>query len=307
MDPVLELVRDNWKEWLQVALIVAVVAYVVRSLQRTAARHAAWGVVGLLAVYATLKAIRFTILADLIERMLSMGVIILVVLFREEARALLGQLGRRLRRIYELAAPERKPRVAPKVIEEVATAADRLANEGYGALIVIEMHDSLDEIVETGHPIDSAINAFLIEAIFTSRSPIHDGALVVRGNRIAAAGAVLPLYRGDHPALRRAGTRHRAALGITMQTDAAVVVVSEDSGRISVAKQGALFGISEGHTRRELVSILANDDPTPTEESNRIIQTFAQIAIWGVGAMKTIRAKTPRWGRKASSEANVKS
>ena len=162
----------------------------------------------------------------------------LLVVFQPELRRILEQLGRgRL-----LAAPPSSlgERELRDLIGEVIRAVDSLSRSKTGAIIVIERETGLKEIIETGKRIDGLVSAEFLVNLFVPATPLHDGAAIIRGDRVVAAGCFLPLSDADNMA-RDLGTRHRAALGVTEQSDAVVVVVSEETGDVSVAHEGKLM------------------------------------------------------------------
>ena len=190
-------------------------------------------------------------------------VILFVILFQPELRALLTHIGqnrlvRALIRVEEYG-----------VVAESIKAVEEMAKDRRGAIIVFERDMGLRDYVETGTKIDASVSAELLETIFTPHSPLHDGAVVVRGDAIVAAGCILPLSqtRGLSPLL---GTRHRAALGLAEETDAAVIVVSEETGAISIAHKGELkWNLDEGQLRGELAAIF-NPRPDETPEPEEV-------------------------------------
>lgn len=272
---------SHWKIWIQVALVCAGLYYILRGLAKTPGKHAVYGIGAFLALYALLRLLEFNIIVRLLENILQVGVIALVVLFREEARDLLTRIGRKVRSTF---AGFDKPKTSKiDAIEEIAAAVSRLVATGYGASIVIEMEDALNDIISTGYEINANLSAPLIEAIFTSHSPVHDGAVVVRGMKIVTASSVLPLYKGDIPDLHRRGTRHRAALGLTSLNDAAVIVVSEEDGLVRVARHGRFIAVNKDRLRHDLISILANEDEPESPDTHRFwwsLSALSQIAAW---------------------------
>jgi len=179
-----------------------------------------------------------------------------VILFQPELRHVLSEFGRtryfRFLRVNEYGT-----------IGEVVRAAEELAERRNGGLIVIERNQGLRNFVETGTRLDAKATAELMVTLFSPGSPLHDGALVVRGDQVVAAGCILPLSQNSRlsPVL---GTRHRAAVGITEETDAVSVVISEHSRAISIAYRGVLRErLDEGELRSELVSVLRIRDEEP--------------------------------------------
>lgn len=168
----------------------------------------------------------------LIQSFWAQAVIALIILFHPEIRRALAQMGEA--QFLQFTSAEEL-----KSLEEIVRAAVALANRNIGALIVIERDTSLKDFVEVGTPLDAKVSKELLMSIFHPASPIHDGAVVIKGNRIVAAGCFLPITLS--PEVSRAlGTRHRAGLGLAEETDAVVIVVSEETGMISLAMKGKL-------------------------------------------------------------------
>src|SRR5262249_23039085 len=182
------------------------------------------------------------------------GVFAFVVIFQPELRRGLERIGR-VGSFQWLMSPGQQ-RVAEHVAAEVARAAARLSTNGHGALIVLERETGLEEIAETGVMIHGDLSAHLLETIFMPRSALHDGAVIIRGDRVLAAGALLPLAETTLQS-QRFGTRHRAALGITEQTDAVVVVVSEENGQVSLVERARIVrNLNEAQLARSIRQLL---------------------------------------------------
>ena len=167
------------------------------------------------------------------------GVILLIVIFQPELRRALEQLGsNKINRFFGIDKDiETKTK---ENIYKIVIAATELSKTKTGALIVLERDIKLKDIMDTGVPIDSEISPQLLVNIFTPKTPLHDGAVVISENRIKAAACMLPLSNDKHVS-KRIGTRHRSAIGMSRESDAIVVVVSEETGKISVAKDGTLI------------------------------------------------------------------
>jgi diadenylate cyclase len=216
-------------------------------------------------VFASIVAqwFRLNALNWIVGSLKTVWVILFVILFQPELRALLTHIGqnrlvRALIRVEEYG-----------VVAESIKAVEEMAKDRRGAIIVFERDMGLRDYAETGTKIDAAVSAELLETIFTPHSPLHDGAVVIRGDAIVAAGCILPLSqtRGLSPLL---GTRHRAALGLAEETDAAVIVVSEETGAISIAHKGELkWNLDEGQLRGELAAIF-NPRPDETPEPEEV-------------------------------------
>ena len=201
-------------------------------------------VVGLVARYFDLLAVRW-----IVDSLKTVWVIAFVILFQPELRHALAQFGR-TRYFRSFLRGE-----GFGVLGEVVRAVESLAQRRHGALIVMERNVGLRNFVETGTRIDAKVTAELLVTLFSPGSPLHDGAVIVREDSIVAASCILPLSANPLTAISL-GTRHRAAIGLSEETDAAVIVVSEQTGSISVAYRGVLYQrLDEGQLRSELSRI----------------------------------------------------
>jgi len=218
--------------------ITALLIYWLFSLIRgTRAVRLVIGVSVLVLVYALAIAFDLRLLTQILQTGAVVGLFALVVIFQPELRRALERIGR-VGSFGWLLSPAESGTVA-HVSTEVARAAAELSAISQGALIVLERETGLEEVAETGVMIHGDVSADLLGTIFTPRSPLHDGAVIIRDGRIVAAGALLPLAETSIHT-QRFGTRHRAALGITEQTDAVVVVVSEENGQISLVERARI-------------------------------------------------------------------
>ena len=235
--------------------ITALLIYWLFSLIRgTRAVRLVIGVSVLFGVYAAAQALELRLLSQILQTGAVVGLFALVVIFQPELRRALERIGRVGSLAWLLAPAEQ--RTAERVATAVARAASLLSAEGHGALIVTERETGLEEIAETGVMLHADLSADLLQTIFTPHSALHDGAVVIRGDRILAAGALLPLAETTVQA-ERFGTRHRAALGITEQTDAVVVVVSEENGQISLVERARIVrNLNEAQLARAITALL---------------------------------------------------
>ncbi|HAV20871.1 MAG: diadenylate cyclase CdaA [Bacillota bacterium] len=190
----------------------------------------------------------------LLQKTITMLFVALPIVFLPELRRALEQIGRGGMFTGPLGLLEKEDILA--MISNVAKATTLLARDKIGALIVIERDTGIAELMETGTRIDAVVSTELLLNIFMPNSPLHDGAVIIRGNRIMAAGCYLPLSENQNIS-RRLGTRHRAALGLSEQSDAVSIVVSEETGVISMATSGKLMRyLDEGTLREKLVELL---------------------------------------------------
>ena len=180
------------------------------------------------------------LLGAIMDKIMNVGVIAIIVLFREEIRRSLSLLGSRsnfVMRQFEKLIPSLKTKTDDDEIDKIVEACKNMSAEKVGALIVIENETDLSDIIKTGEIFTAELNTRLIENIFFKNSPLHDGAMVISQKRIKAAGCILPVSH-DMNIPKELGLRHRAAMGISQESDAIAVVVSEETGRISVAFNG---------------------------------------------------------------------
>ncbi|HEY3072374.1 MAG TPA: diadenylate cyclase CdaA [Candidatus Limnocylindrales bacterium] len=235
--------------------ITSLLIYWLFSLIRgTRAVRLVIGVSVLFLVYAAAQALGLRLLSQILQTGAVVGVFALVVVFQPELRRALERIGR-VGSLSWLASPAAQ-RMAERVAREVARAAAVLSAEGHGALIVIERETGLEEIAETGVMIHGDLSADLLATIFMPRSALHDGAVVIRDETIVAAGALLPLAETTVHT-ERFGTRHRAALGITEQTDAVVIVVSEENRQISLVERARIVrNLNESQLTRAITALL---------------------------------------------------
>jgi diadenylate cyclase len=260
LDQLLELVRGFAIQPVAILdiAITALLIYGLLSLIRgTRAVRLVIGVTVLYAIYVAAQLLGLTLLQQILQAGAVVGLLALVVVFQPELRRALERIGR-VGSFGWLLDPGTR-REYERVSRDIAQAAARFATDRIGALIVIERETGIQDSAETGVIVDAKLTPEMLETLFAPRSPLHDGAVIVRHDRIMAAAAVLPLsetstYR------ERFGTRHRAALGITEQTDAVAVVVSEETGGISLVERGRIVRhLDEEHLRRLLVELLEHN------------------------------------------------
>ena len=212
--------------------------------------------------------LHLTMISWLLRNALSVGVFAVVVIFQPELRRLLEQLGKG--NLSRMLIPDTDPNVVESMIVATVSACADMSRTKTGALIVFERKERLGEIIATGTRVDAAPSAELIKNIFFKNSPLHDGAMIVRAGRVCAAGCVLPLS-GNQGLSRDLGTRHRAAVGMSETADSVLVVVSEETGAISVAIGGMLKRhLSPEILQKMLESELLGDELRNRNEKSRI-------------------------------------
>jgi diadenylate cyclase len=223
---------------LDIAIVTLLFYGILMLVRGTRADQVLRGII-LLFIFFSLAAAAFHL--TMVDWLLSNSPLVLLValpiIFQPELRRALEQVGRTSALINRPLATLSTP-LSPASADEVIAAVVRLSERKYGALIVLEGNTGLEDFVRSGTRVDGEITTDLLVSVFFPHSPLHDGAAIVRGDRLVAAGCVLPL--SDNPAALGHGTRHRAAVGITEQTDAACIVVSEETGQVSLARAGHL-------------------------------------------------------------------
>jgi diadenylate cyclase len=252
----LRLLHPGWRDVLEIVVVAYALYRVLRLFHGTRTLQIMTGLGILLAIYAVAWVLQLEMITFLLGFVVQYGAIALLVVFAPELRAALAHLGQaRFARVFR----EREQR---EVAEEIVEAVERLSRSGIGAIIAIEREVPLDQWAESGSPVEAKVSADLLLTIFTPYSPLHDGAVIIRGDLIIAAGCILPL--SQKPLADRAlGTRHRAALGLSDESDALVIVVSEERSTVSVAQQGRLWRDLTTAELRELISGRTPSRPAP--------------------------------------------
>jgi diadenylate cyclase len=259
---------------LDVLLVGAAVYYLILLLRGTRGYQLLKGVAVLLVLLAVTKALGLSALHWLLAQALIPGVIALVIIFQPELRLALARLGRG--GLWTPALTAMKGEDIARVAQQVAAGAQHCSREHVGALIVLERQVALDEIIAGGKPLDALVSAELLRAVFSPASRLHDGAAVIRGERIVAAGCWLPLTERDDVGAWL-GSRHRAALGLSETTDAAAVVVSERTGAVSLTHQGRMHvNVSGEELAAQLMRILQPPQPQPTSWLRRRVRAPAE-------------------------------
>jgi uncharacterized protein (TIGR00159 family) len=242
------------KDLVEIALLALAIYFLLRLLGQTRgagiARGLALIVVGLfLVAQVVIASFDLTVLGRVLDYLLTTVLVGLLVIFQPELRRGLMVLGRyRLLRLFD-------DRPADTVADRLAGAAQAMSAECVGALIAIERETPLASFVETGERLDSEVSSLLVRSVFSKRSPLHDGAMILCRGRISAAACQLPL--GQPPEGAHMGMRHRSALALSEETDAVLLVVSEETGRISVAVGGRLEVVPREQLAHRLTELLS--------------------------------------------------
>lgn len=242
-------------------LLVALVIYaIIIMIQTTGASRIAKSVLIILALTLVTQILNMYLMNYLLDKILEIGLIVLVVVFQPEIRRMLEKLG--AKNLREILSMKEEKREIDRVIEQTVTACETLSKERTGALIVFERSTSLIDWQKSGTVIDAQVSSELLRNIFFTKAALHDGAVIIRDERLAAAGCVLPLTQNRNIS-SDLGTRHRAGIGMSEASDAVVVIVSEETGTISVAVGGML----KRHLAPKTLEKLLENELAPQEET----------------------------------------
>lgn len=243
---------DPLRDSIDIILVTAGIYWVLLLIRGTRAVQILVGLIVLMAASLASQTLELVAVGIVLDNFLNNAPLIMVVLFQHDIRRALARVGRGF---FPVVSAQRES----QIVEEVVRAAQLLGQKKTGALMVLERETALSDQVEIGTRIDSAVTKDLLTSIFAPSSPLHDGAALIQDGRIAAVGCILPLtLKTDLP--EGVGTRHRAAVGITEETDAVVIVVSEETGTISIVMAGEMLrGLDAPHLRVALREILGNE------------------------------------------------
>ena len=260
-------------------LIVAYIIYrIMKLLKDTSAERLIKGIIILVGIMLLASMLHLTMISWLLQQALNVGLFAIVVVFQPELRRLLEQIGKG--NFSRLIVPADAPDEVESMITATVSACADMSRTKTGALIVFERRERLGEIISTGTMVDAAPSAELIKNIFFKNSPLHDGAMIVRAGRVCAAGCVLP-HSGNQSLSRDLGTRHRAAVGMSESADSVLVVVSEETGSISVA----IGGMLKRHLSPDMLRKLLENELLDSEKQEK--SRLAAIRdMWKGGAGK---------------------
>lgn len=235
------MIEFGIKDLIDILLVASMLYYIYKLMKDSGSLNIFAGILVFLITWLVVTHIlEMRLLGSIFDKLVSVGVIALIVLFQDEIRRFLLTLGshRRASNLIRLFTGWKKKNVDKHTeMLPVVMACINMSKQKVGALIVIERNVALDDVIRTGESIDATINQRLIENIFFKNSPLHDGAMVISHKRITAAGCILPVSHNLNIP-KELGLRHRAALGISQESDALTIIVSEETGGISVALNG---------------------------------------------------------------------
>ncbi|MEX0609479.1 MAG: diadenylate cyclase CdaA [Balneolaceae bacterium] len=242
------------KDFVETLIIALALVYLYRWVRGTFAIQAAIGILFVVILNVIIGLLGFNTINSILSQILDVGIIAVIILFQPEIRKLLYRLGTNtnLDRFFSTANSDR-------TVEEVVEAVKIMAKNKIGALIVFARTSSLQDLVDAGVNIDAEIKSELLVTIFQKETPLHDGAVVIRGNRIVAASCYLPISQNPNISTSF-GTRHRAAVGISESNNVFVIIVSEETGRISIARNGSLTsGLTIQKLRVEMEEVFGTE------------------------------------------------
>lgn len=240
------MLNFNVKDAIDIILFAILLFYIYKMMKESGSINIFYGVMAVIVVWVLASEIfAMRLIGTLLDKFMAIGLLILVILFQEQIKRFLVELGshkrwRFLRNIFGHHRAELDQQNMRATVLPIVYACLNMSKSKTGALIVVQQQIPLDSYEKTGDEINAKINSRLIENIFFKNSPLHDGALIIANGRLAAAGCILPVSH-DHDIPRALGLRHRSALGIAQATDALAIVVSEETGNISIAYRGELY------------------------------------------------------------------
>ena len=259
-----QVTKMRWSDYLDIIIVAYLLYRILPLIRTTGTMRVAKAVVAIVIVAWLTDVLELHTISFILDQFLQVGLIAVVILFQPELRRMLDHLGNmKLRKFFgaEKSGPEMTP-----IITQTVKACEVMSREKVGALIVFARDNRLDEYFKTGTMIDGQVSDQLIRNVFFPKAALHDGAMIIRDGRVAAAGCVLPLSESDRLSADL-GTRHRAGVGMSEASDAVVVIVSEETGTISVAVGGMLKRHLAPQTLERLLCNELCKDEAPQEEN----------------------------------------
>ena len=289
MDKVLSLLENigNYllliriSDILDIAIIAFLVYNLLRMVKSTRAENILKGVVAFLLVLWLVDILQLNAISYLMRNLVQVGILSIIVLFQPEIRQILERLGSKNLRLMRVFRSEEEITEVEKAIDQTVMACSEMSRTRTGVLMVFERNINLDDIVRTGTELDCEVVCELLKNIFFVKAPMHDGAVIIRQGRILGAGCMLPLSKNVNLS-RDLGMRHRAGIGMSENSDAVVVIVSEETGSISVAVGGML----KRHLMPEtLEKLLINElvPQEPTEQDDKLHMKLLKLLSAGKG------------------------
>ena len=256
----------GWADVLDILMVATVIFFLIRSIRGdSSVLNIVLVLVALLILQVVVSALNMRMMTALLNTLLDVGVLAIIILFQPEIRHLLNRfavtsgLTRRTGQLFNRILGIKDEKMGSRSVEELGEAVRAMSAEKTGALIVIQHKSSMEEYISTGDRFEADINRRLIMNIFFKNSPLHDGAMIIVGDHIAAARCQLPMTnRTDIPA--HYGMRHRAAIGLSEDTDADILVVSEETGNVSFVRGGEIHTVQDMKELREILSSIMKEE-----------------------------------------------
>ena len=256
--------KMQWSDFLDIAIVAYLLYRLLPLVRNTGTKQIAKAIAVILGVAWLTDLLNLYALSFIMEQFLQVGLIALVVLFQPELRRMLDHLGNM--KFHKFLGVEKGNQEMEQIIKQTVAACEVMSRERVGALIVFARDNRLDEYVKTGTKIEGQVSEQLMRNIFFPKASLHDGAVIIRDGRMTAAGCVLPLSASDR-LNADLGTRHRAGVGISEASDAVVIIVSEETGTISVAVGGMLKRHLASQTLERLLTNELCPVETPDQEN----------------------------------------
>lgn len=285
--------HPDWRNLVDISILTVLVYQIIKLALNTRANSLLKGLLFILVLSWISDALEINAVNWLLQQVLSMGILVVVIVFQPELRRALDQIGRSkwTRQVFASSQKQKTKDRTEQHVSEMVRALTNMSRKKIGALIVLERSTSLGDVVDSGTVVDAEISDPLIENIFEPNTPLHDGAMIIRNQRIVAAACILQLS-DDYTISRELGTRHRAAIGITEATDAVSLIVSEETGIISMARDGKLTRYLDAKS----LSILLTEIFSPTRrKGNSLIETVSE-------KLESVSAKYAPQRRKGEDE-----
>ena len=225
-------------DFIDIFLVASLMFGIYRATRGTNAPYIFFGIIIVIIAWVMVRALNMELLSSILGQVISVGVIALIIIFQPEIRRFLQLIGMRQKEFYFISRMFSSRKKEDINTSPIVSACLDMSNTKTGALIVIRQKDDLMFVIENGITLDANTSVSLLKNIFFKNAPLHDGAVIIEGNHIVAAKFILPVTQSDVP--KDYGTRHRSAIGMSELTDAVVIVVSEETGSISIAKNGQL-------------------------------------------------------------------
>ncbi|MEE1056996.1 MAG: diadenylate cyclase CdaA [Acutalibacteraceae bacterium] len=257
------------KDVIDIVCVTFIIYALIKFIRDTKAVQLLKGAILLILIYLVATFFNLTMLSALLRMFVEFGVLIIIIIFQPEIRSFLEKLGRsKFSKSFGFSSVDEDNKIIEakrKCVSDVVAIAKNFSKKKVGALIVFEQETKLGDIINTGTIVDAAPSVSLLGNMFFNKAPLHDGAVIVRNGRVYAAGCILPLTKKNSEVDVNLGTRHRAAIGMSEESDAVVVVVSEETGGISIAHQGRLTKMEDSDELKNRLERLVVPETTKND------------------------------------------